>query len=82
MSWQDAVIGVGQLIFIAALIPMIKSRKKPPLSTSVPTAIVLSIFSITFTTLSLWLTALASMASAITWAVIAIQEVIRQRRLL
>lgn len=77
--WQDYVFAIGSLFFIAALIPMIRASEKPPLFSSIPTATVLAIFAVTYTTLDLWLAAITSIVSALCWFTLALQRAIRPR---
>jgi hypothetical protein len=72
MSWQDLVFGVGSLVFIVALIPALFSEEKPPLSTSIPTSLVLISFSLTYATLDLPFAAITGAISGCMWGAIAI----------
>lgn len=75
MTWQDKVLALGQGLFVLALIPTVMSTScKPPLSTSIPTAIILTVFAWTFSTLRLPWAANTSLASAVTWLIITIQQ--------
>ncbi len=55
--WQDYVLAGGTIVFNIALIPAIKGTDKPPFLTSIPTALVLYIFSFSFASLQLWFSA-------------------------
>ena len=59
MVWQDIVITIVNYMFGLFLIPMLLSPNKPPLKSSGTTAAGLFIMCITFTTLGLWLSAIA-----------------------
>lgn len=72
--WQDTVLSVGSLIFTAALIPTIRSSHKPALSTSLITAIILGIYVIVYSTLSLWFTTFAVTLTCLAWSIIAVQK--------
>lgn len=75
MPWQDIVLSVGQWVFFAALLPAILGKEtKPPLSTSVPTAVIAAIFAFVYTTLTLWISALSSLLVAAAWTVLAVQR--------
>ena len=74
MVWQDIVIFIGQFIFIVALIPTIRSKDKPQVSTSLVTGIILVIFTITFATLELWFSVVSSGALAIAWLYVGWQK--------
>jgi len=80
MIWQDAVIAVAQGAFAIALVPTILSRDKPPLATSVPTAIGLSVIGVAVATLGLWWSTLTVGTTAALWAVIALQRSSWRRR--
>ena len=67
MVWQDLVFAVGAWIFIIALIPTIRGRGKPPLSTSVPTGLVLIVYVFTFATLNLWYSVISTGILGILW---------------
>jgi hypothetical protein len=80
MFWQDIVLTVAQLGFVAALMPTVTARGgKPPLLTSVPTAIGLAAISFTMATLGLWLSAAAAALSCALWLTIAAQRWQRTR---
>lgn len=74
MAWQDLVLGGGNIIFFIALIPSILSPHKPAIATSVMTASVLSIYSVTFFTLDLTFSMLGSALTALAWWTLAYQE--------
>lgn len=76
MTWQDKVIAVGQLVLSIGLLPMIVAWVDVPALTSVPTAIVLFIFSLTFGTLRLRFSAFTSLLSALLWSFIYLQHLI------
>jgi hypothetical protein len=72
--WQDYVISVGSFFFIVALIPSIISKDKPSLLTSVTTALILFIFSMTYVSLSLWFAATTTAGTSICWSILAMQK--------
>ena len=74
MVWQDIVFFIGQWIFVIALIPTLRAREKPQISTSLVTGTILAAFSITYFTLGLWLSTIASMSIAIAWLTLAVQK--------
>lgn len=74
MLWQDIIFTVGSWIFIFSLIPTIQGKQKPELSTSIITTVVLSIFSITYLTLGLKLSAISTTGTAIGWGILAYQR--------
>ena len=74
MLWQDAVIAVGQFALTLALIPAIRDTSKPPLRTSLTTALILYVFAATFATLGLWLAVISSVLAGAAWTVLAAQK--------
>jgi hypothetical protein len=72
--WQDIVIFIVSLGFILALIPSVKSENKPDILTSFFTGLGLSIFSLTYLTLSLPLSAVISAITASVWFYLAYQK--------
>jgi len=74
MQWQDIILGVGQIIFFLALIPSIRSKDKPALSSSIITGTVLLVYALVFATLSLWFTVLTGIITTIFWYILAYQK--------
>jgi hypothetical protein len=74
MIWQDTVITVGNAIFAFSLLPSIRSKEKPHLYTSMPTAIVLYIFAATFLTLDLIYASVVTLISALLWTLLVVQK--------
>jgi len=75
VSWQDALIAAGNFLMAMALIPSIRSHdEKPPLLTSVSTAMFLTSFGIAFLTLGLWLAMAGVWSGALGWWVLAWQR--------
>ena len=74
MHWQDFILMVGNVVFTLALIPSILSKDKPALSTSLTTGIVLLIFSLTYFSLSLWLSTIAALITSFLWLILAFQK--------
>lgn len=73
MTWQDAVIAAGQLLFIIALIPALRSPYKPPRVTCFITGATLFAFAFTFSTLNLeWATLTAAVCAAL-WMILLFQ---------
>ncbi len=73
--WQDYILAVGAFLFSLALIPTIRSKQKPALTTSVLTSAVLWVFAITYATLELWLATVAQILGAGLWGFLAVQTV-------
>ena len=74
MTWQDVVIALSYVCFSLALIPSIKSKDKPALKTSLTTATLNVIVALTQMTLGLWFSALAGLAVASLWFLLAYQK--------
>jgi hypothetical protein len=74
MTWQDIAIGLGQCVFVVALVPTILGKEKPPLTTSLPTATVLGMYTFVFLSLSLPFSTIMSLLSAMAWLVIGYQR--------
>ena len=73
-SWQDAILMVGNLVFFVALIPSIMGNDKPAKWTSFSTALMLTIFSITYFTLSLTYAMYATALTSVGWWVLYFQK--------
>jgi hypothetical protein len=74
--WQDVVIGIGQWIFVFALIPSILSEDKPNKLTSFLTAGVMSAFAVAFGTLHMVMSTVSALVVAIAWWILFIQKVL------
>lgn len=74
MIWQDIVLSVGQLVFILALLPSFLSKDKPALMTSFITGTILCVFAFTFSTLSLWASAISTGCVSLAWFILAFQK--------
>jgi len=74
MIWQDLVMGIGAWMFSIALIPAIRSNSKPPVSTSLLTAGILSTYVVCMATLGLTLSAVSTGATATCWWVLFVQK--------
>ncbi|MGE5541261.1 MAG: hypothetical protein ACM3TU_03210 [Bacillota bacterium] len=73
--WQDYLLTVVQVFFCLTLIPMLFAREKPPLASSIPTALSLFLSSVVFFSLHLWLAAVSQAIVGIQWATLAYQRV-------
>lgn len=74
-TWQDYIFSVGSLIFILALLPVLKTAEKPPVKTSLQTGGVLLIYStICYTTMHLWYSFATTLLLAVMWLVIGFQR--------
>lgn len=74
MTWQDIIFGIGQWIFVIALVPSVLGKDKPALASSVLTGTVLAIFAVTYMTLSLWAAGVSTLLVAGMWYTLAIQK--------
>lgn len=79
MSWQDLVISGGSFIITLSLIPTVLAKEKPAPATSLITAAILSIFVVTFASLSLWFTAIVNVFTATLWFTLFFQRLLRKR---
>lgn len=78
MIWQDYVISVGQFIFALAVVPSLRSQSKPAFSTSLITAMGLSVFAFCFLTLHLTLSTLGTASTALAWWLLVYQTARRE----
>lgn len=70
--WQDIVILAGSIVAIASLFPtLLDENASVPLSTSVPTLVVLSGQGVAFYTLDLTGSAVGALAGFVVWSLIA-----------
>jgi len=74
MIWQDTVLMVGGFIFSIALIPSVRSKNKPAVSTSLLTGGVLTAYIICYATMGFWLACSSGLLTAVMWFVLAIQR--------
>ncbi len=73
--WQDWAIAIVQVVFIVALVPSLLHREhKPALWTSIPTSLGLAVIAVSYMTLGLFWSALASSAMTLGWAILAYQR--------
>jgi len=69
-KWQDIVFMVGGFIFAPSLVFSIVEEANIPITTSLPTAVVLTAFVVCYATLNLWLAAVATTLTAICWYIL------------
>ena len=79
MHWQDAILTVGQIIFVIALIPSMLSKDKPAQATSFLTGSVALSIAFVYVTLSLWFAAATAGINAIFWYILLAQRYRRQK---
>lgn len=75
MRWQDLVFTIGSLILTISIIPMVRAKTKPPLSASVPVAVILYVFAATYLTLNFIAAPAIEVVQATLWAALAVQRV-------
>ena len=68
--WQDIALMIGGFVFAPSLIMSILNSTKIPVMTSLPTAIVLTIFVACYFTLKLRLAAFSTALTAICWYIL------------
>jgi hypothetical protein len=73
-GWQDVVLSAGNFFFCFTLIPMLRHPDKPPVLTSIPTALALIAGGFVFATLHLWLNALTQIIQGLQWLALAFKN--------
>lgn len=71
---QDYIFAVGGIVFLVSLIPSIRDKQKPALSTSLLTGGVLILFALTYASLRFWFAAITQSVTAVLWLVLAYQR--------
>jgi hypothetical protein len=71
--WQDWVLSAGSIVFSIALLPMVFGSRKPALSSSFMTGVVLWVFAATYLSLHLTFTTATTAVSALLWTVLFLQ---------
>jgi hypothetical protein len=79
LTWQDAVLTAGSLVFLFALVPTILGPSKPAPFTSFSTGTVLLIFAATYVTLELYFACITTAATGIAWLTILFQSLRQQK---
>ena len=74
MQWQDLVLTIGSWILNFSLIPTIRGKQKPALTTSLLFVAILSVFVFTYLTLGFILTAISVLVGDICWVILAFQR--------
>lgn len=80
MNWQDIVLTVANFIFVVALLPAILSDEKPPVLTSVTTAIALVMIATANASLGLWFAGATVTIASVLWLTLAVQQWRQHRR--
>ena len=74
MKWQDLVFMIGGFIFSLALIPTIRAKEKPAISSSLMTLVVLTAYGVSYLTLDLYLASITTILTAGAWLILLIQK--------
>lgn len=77
MIWQDAVLTLGSILLLVALVPSLLGKDKPASATSLVTGAVLLSFAATYWTLGLSFSGVVTAASGVCWLALAAQKFIR-----
>ncbi|MCC7500626.1 hypothetical protein IT396_02390 [Candidatus Nomurabacteria bacterium] len=72
--WQDYALGVVQAMFAVALMPTLLDRQKPALSTSAMNAAGMTIITVVYVSLLLWLSAAVAAIVGFQWVILWIQR--------
>lgn len=80
--WQDYVLTAIQVVFCITLIPMLRAKEKPPLSTSIMTGTVLLVNAFAVATLDLWLAAVTQAVVGLQWLFLAYQRTRNKQKLI
>ena len=74
MIWQDLVFMLGGFIFAPSLLFTIRSKDKPSIKTSLPTALVLTSYLVCYATMHFWLALISTALTAACWYVLFYQK--------
>ncbi|MEK7583543.1 MAG: hypothetical protein AAB483_04050 [Patescibacteria group bacterium] len=74
MAWQDIILTVGSWIFAIVLIPSIRSKDKPALTSSLLTALLCTIYIAVYISLHFWTTSISMAVLATMWWILAYQK--------
>lgn len=74
MIWQDILIGSAQAMLAIGLVPAVIHHHKPPLATSLTTALGMAAFATAFATLGLWWSTAMSGVQLVLWVILALQK--------
>lgn len=67
MNLSDAIFSVGSAIFAVSLVPAVWKRAQMPVSSSLPTAAVLTAFIYSYIHLHFWYSAATTACTAVCW---------------
>lgn len=71
--WQDIVFTVGGVLFFFALLPTLIGKNKPALGTSLVTGVLLFMFALTYMSMGMIFSSLATGLTSASWITIAAQ---------
>lgn len=74
MRWEDLVLAIAGFMFSVALIPTLRGKEKPALSSSLTTAGLLGCVAVAYAFLGLWLGFASTVLNGIAWTSLAIQR--------
>lgn len=74
MTWQDVALVVSFFALGVALIPSVIEQAKPARATCLLTAVAITVITVCFATLKLWLSTLAEGIAAALWFVLLLQR--------
>jgi len=74
MIWQDLVFMIGGFIFAPSLVFTILGKDKPPIKTSLPTAIVLTVYLVCYISMHFWLALGSTILTAACWYILVYQK--------
>jgi hypothetical protein len=74
MPWQDLVLSLAQILFLAALLPAMRSTSKPPRVTCLLTAVACLACSVALLSLTLYWSAGMNGCIGICWTVMAVRR--------
>ncbi len=72
-KWQDALLSLGGIGFIAGLIPSVLGEMKPEPITSLATGLILVSFLTVYVSYRLWMTVLLTAVTAVLWLTLFVQ---------
>ena len=70
IKWQDLVFMLGGFIFAPSLVFSIIDGVHMPLSTTLPTALVLTVFLVCYASMKFWLAFTSTILTAICWYIL------------
>ena len=77
--WQDYALASINVAFCVTLVPMLFTREKPPLSSSIPTGVLLLTGAGILATLHLWLAVATQTIVGLQWLTFAFQRMSRSQ---